>query len=95
MAGHEDDALGNEVVRHRDGLLGIASIVTDGESEVLAEDTALGIDVLDRLLGAVAHLIAERGVFARHRARRGDVQVLSIGSRRTDRGGERGRGDQW
>ena len=73
MAGNEDDAFGDKIVRHGDRLLRIAGIVADAERQILAEDAALGVDVLHRPLGTVLHLIAERRIFARHRASSSDV----------------------
>ena len=95
MAGDEDDALGDEDVGDGDRLLGIALVVADAEGEVLARDAALGVDVLDRLLGAALHLLAEGRIFARHRAGRGDVDVGGLGGRNAERGGECRGSDDW
>jgi len=57
-------------------LLRIAGVVTDLQRELLAEHAAGGVDVGDRLFGAVLHLAAECGFAARHRACDGDVDVL-------------------
>ena len=58
----EFDAVADELVGDRDALLGIGHVVADDERDLLAEDAAGGVDVLDRLLGAVLELRAEGGV---------------------------------
>ena len=65
-------------VGHRNGLLRVAGIVADFELELLAEDTALGVDVGDCHLRALADLVTRRGVLTGHRAGNGD-QVIGPG----------------
>ena len=89
MAGHEHDAGVDHLVGDRDRLLGIAGVVADLQDQLLAEHAAGGIDVLDRLLGALLHLLAERGVLAGHRTggSDGDVGLRRAGAERNDRAG--------
>ena len=75
MPGHENDVLVNHVVRDRDRLLRVAGIVADLELDLLAIDAALGVQVLDRHLGAALHLIAENGILAGHRSGRRDHHI--------------------
>ena len=84
VPGHEHHALVDHLVGDRDRLLGIAGVVADPEHELLAEHAAGLVEVLDRLLGALLHLLAEDRVLAGHRAGGGDHDV---GLRRA--GGER------
>ena len=75
MAGDERDAAAGELVGDGHGLLRIAGVVADLEDQLLAVDAAGGVDVLDRLLGAGLHLLAEGRVLAGHRA--GVAMVMS------------------
>ena len=75
MAEHGDHALARKLLRDRARLLGVAGVVADLEPEFFAEHAAGGIDVGDRLLGAVLHLPAERRLAAGHRAGGGDDDV--------------------
>ena len=52
---------------------GIGAVVADVQLDLLAEDAAGGVDVFDRLLGAVLELRAEGGAAAGERA--GDAQL--------------------
>ena len=63
------------LVGDRDRLLRIAGVVADLEHQLLAEHAALGVDVLDRHLGAALHLLAESGVLTGHRTGGGDHDV--------------------
>ena len=56
------------------------AIVADFQRQLLAQHAALGVDVLHRLLGALAKLLAEAGVVAGHRAGRGNAD-LRLGGR--------------
>ena len=76
MADGNGDAHAGEFFRDRARLLGIAGIVADLEPELSSEHAAGGIDVGDRLLGAVAHLPAEGRLAAGHRARGADHDVV-------------------
>ena len=53
VADDELDAVADELVGDRDALLGIGDVVADLERDLLAEDAAGGVDVVDGLLGAV------------------------------------------
>ena len=72
MADHELDAVADELVGDRDALLGIRHVVALLERDLLAEDAAGLVDVVDRLLRAVGELRAESGVRTGDRA--GDAQ---------------------
>jgi hypothetical protein len=78
VAVHEDDLLVDHRVGHRNGLLRVAGVVADFELQLLAEDAALGVDVGDRHLGALADLVARRGVLTGHRAGDGH-QMIGVG----------------
>jgi len=82
MAGDERDLRTGDLFRHRARLLGIAGVVLDVERQFLAEHAAGGVEITDRLFGAVLHLPAERGFAARHRARDRDGDVLRQRRRR-------------
>jgi hypothetical protein len=66
------------VVGDRHCLLRIAGVVADFQLQLLSDDAALGVDVGDRHLGALADLVAGRGVLTGHRAGDGD-QMLGPG----------------
>ena len=57
----------DELVGDRDAFARIGAVVADVELDLLAEDAALGVDVGDRLLDALAQLRAEGGGAAGHR----------------------------
>ena len=73
MADDEFHAVADELVGDRDAFLGIGAVVADEKLDLLSKDAAGGIDVFDRLLGAVLELGAERGATAGDRA--GDAQL--------------------
>ena len=75
MPGHEHDALADHLVGNRDSLLGVAGVIADLELQLLAENAAGGIEVGNSLRGAGPHLLAKRGVLARHRSCSGDHDV--------------------
>jgi hypothetical protein len=75
MPGYECDPGVDHLVGHRDRLLGIAGVVADLEHQLLAEDAAGLVEVLDRHLGATLHLLAEGGILAGHGPGRGDHHV--------------------
>ena len=72
MADDELHAVGGELVGDRDALLRIGHVVADCDRDLLADDAAGGVDVLDGLLGAVLELRAEGGVRSGDRA--GDAE---------------------
>ena len=88
MADDELHAVADELVGDRDAFLGIGAVVADAERDLLAEDAAGGVDVLDGLLGAVLELRAEGGAAAGDRA--GDAE-LDLG--RGGAGADQRRGD--
>ena len=57
MAGDEDHALADELVRQRDRLLAVAGVVADDHPDLLAEDPAVGVELRHRELGGLAELI--------------------------------------
>lgn len=73
MTGHEDHAFTSHLVGDRDGLLGVAGVIADGQRQHLAVDATGGIYVCNCLFGAALHLCAERGVLTGHRAGNGDL----------------------
>ena len=67
MAGDEDDAVAGQLARQRHRLIGVAEVVTDDQLDTLAEHAALGVEILDRQLGAALKAIAGPGIDAGHR----------------------------
>src|SRR5579864_5816890 len=82
MAGDERNLLAGEFFGDGARLFRVASIVTDLKRELLAQQAARGVEVLDRLFGAVLHLTAEGGFAAGHRAGHADRDVLGKRRRR-------------
>ena len=78
VADHEFDAVADELVGDRNALLGIGNVVALFEGDLLTENAAGLVDVINRLLSAVGQLRAERGVRAGDRA--GDAH-LDLGAR--------------
>src|SRR5690349_11980193 len=56
-------------------LLGVAGVIADHHLELLAEHAAFGVELLDDVLAAPLHLVAEDGVGAGHRTVDGDQGV--------------------
>ena len=52
MPGDEDDAVARQLTGERHRLIGVAEVVAHDELDLLAEDAALGVEILDRHLGA-------------------------------------------
>ena len=73
VADDELDAVADELVGDRDALLGIGNVVALLELDLLAENAASLVEVLNRLSDAVGQLRAERGVRAGDRA--GDAEL--------------------
>ena len=69
MPGHEHDTLVHHLVGDCHRLLRLAGVIADLEHELLAENTAGGVDVVHRHARAAHHLLTENGVLARHRSR--------------------------
>ena len=92
VAGHEHHALVGEVVGHAHRLLGVAPVVADGQLDLLAQYATLGVDVGDGFLGALAHLLADRGLRAGHRAGDADLDVGPGAAAAKDAG--RGNGEE-
>src|SRR5712691_850627 len=72
MADDEFHAVAHELVGDRNTFLRIGAVVADEDLDFLPENAAGGVDVLDRLLGAVLELRTEGGASAGDRA--GDTQ---------------------
>lgn len=87
MAGHEHHAAADELVGDGHRLTGVARVVADLQGELLAEHAAIGVDVGDRHLRTVAHLLAERGILAGHGSggSDGDIGQSGSGERCSDR----------
>ena len=81
----EHGPLADHVVRRRDRLFRIARVVGDFEGELLAENAALRVDVLDRHAGAARHLLADRRVRPGDRPDDRDLDVLRPGAVPTGR----------
>ena len=75
MADDELDAVADEFVGDRNALLGIGDVVALFDLELLAENAALGVEVLRRLLDAGRQLRAERGVRAGDRTGDPDLDL--------------------
>ena len=60
---------------HRDGGVGAGRIL-DQQLDLAAEDAALGVDLVDRELGADQFVLAERGVGAGQRIVEADLDVV-------------------
>ena len=73
MADDEFHAFADELVGDRHAFLRVGAIVADEDLDLLPENAAGGVDVLDRLLDAVLELRAEGGAAAGDRA--GDAQL--------------------
>ena len=85
MPRHERQLHAGEFFGDRARLLGIAGIVALDELQLPAEHAARGIDVGDRLFGAVLELESEGRLAARHGAGDTDAELLL----RRDRSAER------
>src|SRR5262249_1740619 len=68
MADHELHAVADELVGDRDAFFRIGAIVADEKLNLLSENAAGGVDVLDRLLDPVLELRAEGGAAAGDRS---------------------------
>ena len=76
MSGDEWHLHASEFLGNRARLLWIAGVVADLELELLAEHTAGGVDVGNRELGAILHLLSEGCLTACHRACHANGDVL-------------------
>ena len=75
VADDELHAVADELVGDRHALLRIGHVVAELDGDLLADDAAGRVDVLDRLLGAVLELRAEGGVRAGDRAGDADLDL--------------------
>ena len=87
MTEHGDHAVIDQVMRHGDGLLGVALVVERDGLDLLAEHAALGVPLVDGDLRAVEHGRADLGIGARlHRGQSDFDRVWNLfGSRRAPR----------
>ena len=65
-------AVGDEFVGDRNALLRVGDIIADRDSELLAEDAAVGVDALDSRFDTDAVLFSISGIRSRHRS--GDAE---------------------
>src|SRR5262245_30776480 len=73
MADDEFHAVADELVGDRHAFFRVGAIVAGVQLDLLSEDAAGGVDVLDRLLDAVLELRTEGGAAASERA--GDAEL--------------------
>ncbi len=85
VAHHVLHAVADELVGDRDALLRVGHVVADLEGDLVAEDAALGVEVVDGLLGALLELGAEGGVGAGDRPGDAELEVGRVGERRRRR----------
>jgi hypothetical protein len=86
MADDEFHAVADKLVGHRHAFLRVGAVVTDVELDLLSENAAGGVDILDRLLDAVLELRAEGGAAAGERAADAELDL-----RRSGVGGGKGK----
>ena len=75
MPDDELDAVADELVGDRDALLGIGHVVARLDLDLLPENAACLVDVLDSLLDALGQLRAERRVGPGDRSRDADLDL--------------------
>ena len=89
VADDELDAVADELVRDRHALLRIGDVVALLERDLLAEDAAGLVDVVDRLLRAVDELRPESGVRSGDRPGDAHLDLRAGGARERQSRGER------
>src|SRR5262249_16605333 len=75
VADDELHAVGGELVCDGHAFLGVSAVIPDAHHELLAQNAAGGIDILDRLLNAVLELGPEGGAAAGDRAAYGEFDL--------------------
>jgi hypothetical protein len=75
VSDHEDHTVTDQLPGRSDRLLGIAEVVHRGELDLLAEHAASGVQVGHGQCRAALHLLAEPGIFPRHRASHADQNL--------------------
>ena len=75
MPGDEDDAIADQLAGERHRLIGVAEVVADDQLDALPEHAALGVEILDRQLGAALKPLAGPGVDAGHRRGHADQDL--------------------
>jgi hypothetical protein len=68
VIGDEHHAVARQLARQRHRLIRIADVVAYDQLDSLAEKAALGVEILDRQLGAALIALAGPGLDAGHRA---------------------------
>ena len=89
MADDELDAVADELVGDRDALLRIRDVVALLKDELLAENAARLVDVVDGLLRAVDELRAKGRIRPGDRSRDADLHVGAGGAGKRQSGGKR------
>ena len=85
MADDELDAVADELVGDRNALFGIRNVVPRLDLELLAENAATLVDILDGLLDSLGQLGAERCVGAGDRPRDADLDLRPSGACQRER----------
>ena len=85
MADDELDAVADELVGDRNALFGIRNVVPRLDLELLAENAAALVDILDGLLDSLGQLGAERCVCAGDRPRDADLDLRPSGACQRER----------
>ena len=68
----------DELLRHQRRLLGVGHVVDGHQLDLLAEEAALGVVLLDRQLGAVDKVLAHRRRVAGRRRRHADADPVAL-----------------
>ena len=66
MPRDEPHTLAGKLVRYGNGLLGVAGIIADFKTQLLAKNAAAGIQITDCHFGTTAHLFTKRGILPGH-----------------------------
>jgi hypothetical protein len=85
VPGHEHNALRHKVIRHRDRLLGVAGVVSDGQLKLFAHHAASFVDIRDRHFRTAFELVAECGIGPGNWTRRRNFDGLGIGHANAER----------
>ncbi len=80
VSGHEDDAVADQLVCDSHRLIREATVVTNNEPDILAEDAASCIDMGDRHFGTLLDLLTSEDVLSGYRTSDSN-QYLGVGGR--------------